>query len=979
VSDDSVPIIIDHRSAGIRRPTIAVLMNHMTQFVGSYEAQFRDAFHLKCRERDLNLLLVYGGVVDQPYFGSSASSGLFDLIHSTNVDGIVMMSCSIGSQCGGNRLGEFAKTFNSIPCCCVGIEVPGIPSIVIDNRRGMEAVVEHLICEHGIRRPLFLGGPSENGEAVLRLEAYRDVLVRHGLTVDPTLIKTGDFIARTAHRAMEEALAADLRFDAVVAANDVMALAAVNVLLQHGYRVPRDLLVTGFDNLAAAGLGNPPLTTVAQPFDIMAEQAIRSLLDHRTEKPVPPCCLLPTQLVVRRSCGCDRSTHGRTTHPKRINAGSAAKFLSRHRERIIRDMTLRMGTKIQNGERDAMALAEALRRELDGEEGHFLQVVDEILEEIGDDRRHCRALQNALGCLRENFRVLGSPDVEDLWHDARDRILATFVRGETRQSVDLDDSYGRLIDAGEQLSYPLDVESLKNKLGALLPHMGIGTAILATCVDDAPELLTPIFCLVDGQRCDVLESSYPARELFPPGTRPSKRHSMLVFPLDGKEQHVGLVLFDYNGQALGQQLLRNQISAALASIRMHHELVEQDRRNERAIQEREATMKRLQSLSVLAGGVAHDLNNAIGPLVALPDIIASDVEQAGLWDSLPNLRSDIDSIKTSALRAAQTVKDLLTLGRQGRTSKEPLDIAKLISPLLQNELLRFLGDSNPNVRITVDSVAHPIMVCASEVHLMRAVSNLVRNAVEAISGPGTVTVKLRKVCLSKPLAGYETVDPGEYAAVSVTDSGSGIAGHDLSHIFEPFFSRKRVDDQSGSGLGLAIVHGVVKEHEGFIDVSSSLGGGTTFTLYLPCRSGEAGTSEQVGVVPRGRAKLLLVDDDRIQLQTTTRVLRYLGYDVDALDSGEEAHASFVLAAGTGKSPYDLLIMDMVLGEKRDGLALIEEICRLFPSQKAILLSGHAPNERAEMAMRKGLTWLTKPCTTETLAKAVHSAFSVERT
>src|SRR5664279_1922297 len=113
-SDDSVPIIVERRSAGTGRPTIAVLMDYMTQFVGSYEAQFRDAFHLKCRERDLNLLLVYGGKVEDAYFGSQASVGLFDLIRSSPVDGFVLMAPLIGSTCGTTRLNQFVKAFNSI-------------------------------------------------------------------------------------------------------------------------------------------------------------------------------------------------------------------------------------------------------------------------------------------------------------------------------------------------------------------------------------------------------------------------------------------------------------------------------------------------------------------------------------------------------------------------------------------------------------------------------------------------------------------------------------------------------------------------------------------------------------------------------------------------------------------------------------------------------------------------------------------------
>jgi CheY-like chemotaxis protein len=222
------------------------------------------------------------------------------------------------------------------------------------------------------------------------------------------------------------------------------------------------------------------------------------------------------------------------------------------------------------------------------------------------------------------------------------------------------------------------------------------------------------------------------------------------------------------------------------------------------------------------------------------------------------------------------------------------------------------------------------------------------------------------------IAGYETVEPGEYVVVKVSDDGEGIPAAELGRVFEPFFSTKRMRDHSGSGLGLAIVHGVVKEHDGFIDVTSTRGSGTTFALYFP-KSSELLEQKEIRPSPRGTAKILFVDDEHIQLRTGTRVLTHLGYTVDALDSGRKARDLFVEAAVRGApSPYDLVILDMLLDGDEDGLHVFEHIQRLYPEQRAIVASGHAPNQRAELAVAKGVLWLAKPYTRHGLASAIET-------
>jgi CheY-like chemotaxis protein len=343
------------------------------------------------------------------------------------------------------------------------------------------------------------------------------------------------------------------------------------------------------------------------------------------------------------------------------------------------------------------------------------------------------------------------------------------------------------------------------------------------------------------------------------------------------------------------------------------------------------------------------------------------------------------SIKGASLRAAQTIKDLLTLGRERRVGTEPLDLNALVSDSLTLETLGFLPQDLTQVEVCHSLCGESLIVRAAEAHLVRAITNLVRNALEAIDGPGKVDVTTRAVELSTPMLGYEVIAPGSYAVVSVSDTGRGIAPAGLVRVFEPFFSSKRIRQTSGSGLGLAVVHGVVKEHDGYLDVESQPGQGTTFSLYFPRIHVTLEATHKTSSLPRGRAKVLVIDDEPTQLRTASRVLGQLGYEIDTLRSGIAACEQFAARAaeprtnGSGGSadgsPYDLIIVDMALNEELDGLAVIEHIRTHFPDQRALIASGNAPPDRAAAAIMQGLGWLAKPYTSGALARAVEAALA----
>jgi signal transduction histidine kinase/CheY-like chemotaxis protein len=422
--------------------------------------------------------------------------------------------------------------------------------------------------------------------------------------------------------------------------------------------------------------------------------------------------------------------------------------------------------------------------------------------------------------------------------------------------------------------------------------------------------------------------------------------------------------------------LRDQICTTLRIVALHQDLVYQTMLHERSVQERLATTHRIHSLSLLAGGVAHDLNNTLGPVVALPDLILHQL--ASVEACPPMVRDDLQSIQSASLRASQTIKDLLTLGRQGRMPRRPIDLCRVLGSCLGPEFQRPLETRQQRSRVRLVLPDKPVLVQGSETHLARAVTNLVLNALEATTGMGEVVVRVAERNLEAPFTGYEAVDPGHYAVVTVSDMGHGMAAEDLVRVFEPFFSKKRVGERSGSGLGLAIVHGVVKEHHGFVDVQSRLGVGTTFTLYLPLTHEPAQSEQPRPDAPRGSARILIVDDDLIQLRTAQRLLTHLGYQVTTLESGREALALLQRRAGDEARSFDLLILDVLLNEERDGLEILECARELFPGQKAILVSGHAPSERAERARDQGVQWLPKPFTLDGLARAVNAVLSSAR-
>ena len=398
------------------------------------------------------------------------------------------------------------------------------------------------------------------------------------------------------------------------------------------------------------------------------------------------------------------------------------------------------------------------------------------------------------------------------------------------------------------------------------------------------------------------------------------------------------------------------------NISFQHEIAER-RHVEETLRESEEKLfrsKKMESLGLLAGGVAHDLNNVLSGIVSYPELILMDLP----GDS--KLKKPIETMQEAGNRATAIVQDLLTVARGAATAKEPLNLNDIIGDYLNSPELEKLEQFYPTVTIKTNFDTSLLNICGSDVHIRKVVMNLVANASEAIESSGNVTISTMNRYVDRALRGYDDVNIGEYVVLAVSDDGSGISSDDLKRIFEPFYTKK-IMGRSGTGLGLAVVWNVVQDHKGYIDVATGENG-TTFELYFPITREEIAAknlSIPIKYYKGNGESILVVDDVESQKDISCKMLDILGYKTKAVSSGEEAVE--YLKAHT----VDLILLDMIMDPGINGRETYERMIKIHPKQKAIIVSGFAETDEVKETQKLGAgKYVKKPYTLDKIGLAV---------
>jgi len=379
-------------------------------------------------------------------------------------------------------------------------------------------------------------------------------------------------------------------------------------------------------------------------------------------------------------------------------------------------------------------------------------------------------------------------------------------------------------------------------------------------------------------------------------------------------------------------------------------LVFRDITEQRKMEQELLRTQKLESLGILAGGVAHDFNNIL-------TAILGNANLARMYAAQDDVTEKLTKIEKMSLQAKDLTQQLLTFSQGEAPCKKTVSLKELI----EDSASFALRGSNVRCSFSVPDDLWLVSVNAGQIS--QVINNIIMNADQAMPEGGVITVRAENVTVEENVL---PLNPGDYVKIAITDQGVGIPKAHLQRIFDPYFTTK----QKGSGLGLSICYSIVKNHDGHINAESELEAGTTFYIYLPTsQEKEEKRAEPEGLL-RGGGKILLMDDEESILEADGEALQCLGYTVVSARDGKEVLEHYRKALR--EEPFDVVIMDLTVPGGMGGEKAIQELKKIDPSVRAIVSSGYSNDPIVAHYREYGFCGVViKPYTIKELGEILH--------
>jgi signal transduction histidine kinase/DNA-binding LacI/PurR family transcriptional regulator len=811
------------------RPTIGLLIDNIV-CTGEYQTIIWYGSTVTSRKRDVNLICFIGGSLrfspDNKF--EFQRNVIYDLVTTNNVDSLLITE-TLSSFITPREFHNFCRRYLPLPIVGIKVHLKGAHSVFVDDKR-IRDVINHLIEVHKYNRIAFIRGP-ETETAITQYQAYIDALAGHDIAFNPELVATGNYLPPSGAEAVslfldERKLRPGKDFEAIVAANDNMALGAIEALKARGIQVPADVAVTGLDDIEGARASIPSLTTIKQPIYEMARQAIDVAISLLEGQEVPDQVMLPTaELILRRSCGCFYEN----TLPF-IEIGSPEKgledVLSKQRENIITDMASALGHSIACQEISfnfSAKLLDAFSFILNNREtpDNLLQIVGKVLQEALKQGLGTASLYRAISVLRRYVQPYFKGETLSravvFWQWIWSLIGEKEKQEQERRRIWARQQVEALRHVSQTLVAPFEMKELMNVIVRELPRLGIKQFYIslyeqgpesAGLKQEAPtEWSRLILAYNERGRIELKEGGmrFPTLKLVPDGFLSQEiPHTLLVDSLYFRNEQFGFIVFEVGPlDGIIYSTMCMQISAALKCAFLFKDLKKTE----------EELTRSNSDLEQFAYIASHDLQEPLRMVRSYLQLLERRYKG--------QLGEDADEFISfaadGAARMQDLIKDLLKYSRIQKKGKpfKPVDLNEVFKNVLFNLEDAIREDC---AVVTCDDLP---TVMGNGTQLIQLFQGLVVNA-----------IKFHRVGVSPEIHVGVKLKANTWV-FSVSDNGIGIAREHYDRIFMIFQGLHEQKEHKGTGIGLALCKKIVKLHGGRIWVESKPNHGSTFYFTIP--------------------------------------------------------------------------------------------------------------------------------------------------
>ncbi len=534
------------------------------------------------REKEIELVVLPGGVIGAEHDHGASRNGLYRLISVERYDALVVMTGTLGNAHGVDVSRDICQNFPADRICHVAIDVPGSASVLIDNKVGVRKAVEHLIRVHGKTKIGFVRGPRHNQEAEDRYHAFEDAMELRKISVDPRLVVDGDFTREAGIEAVRELL--DVRrvtlqdIEALVVASDSMAVTLLDELRRRGIRVPTQIAVIGFDDIEEARFTVPPLSSVWQPLFEQGQEAMNAVVESIDNSQQRRPHVLPTVCHFRRSCGCTSEDLGfLTERPKSDTRLSLEASVVRRKEQILDEVQRAAPRELEDHEPDWKRIFfDAVLAGVRDRPEDFRDQMDVLFESVIASGGDASATMMMISALRRQLSVCAGDhpgqlrQVEGLLHDARILASDAIERAQAYRRTAVERLTRIIADMSTCLMLTRTESEFAMKLPQELPRAGLSTALICLYTDSRREQVRVMAGSWQGRPVEdeIRASRYAAIDLIPPALNRAGS-CWVIEPLDGSEGLVGFAVFKW-AEAPGYlyEILRTTFSRAVAGLQM---------------------------------------------------------------------------------------------------------------------------------------------------------------------------------------------------------------------------------------------------------------------------------------------------------------------------------------------------------------------------------------------------------------------------